>query len=373
MDELDHHIRQRYPDFELGPYYFYKGRDSLEFVLQAFAVLENQSVLTQAFTCHALEAAIRRVGGVPAYVDLDPDTLNPSVETIEKAYKKYSDAKVLIIQHTLGVPAEISKIRKWCTTNKILLIEDLAQAVGGRDEKNELLGAHADAVIFSFGRDKIIDAVSGGACCIRKKPLGFSNEKYRTLTSKRFKRDHLYPFLTSFIRWTYPIYLGRVLLYLAKLFQVIQSPIKARFDYITALPSALAALAVRQFARLDFQLSHRQKIAAVYFSHLEAICPVSWKILERGSNLRFPIVMDNPDKVLKFLASKKIFAQDRWYRSAVDSGSLQYFSKYREGSCPVAERYAATIINLPTHLAITPEDALYISQEILNYRELQKR
>lgn len=372
MDQLDHQLRQRFPNFELGPYYFYKGRDALEFVLTAFAIAADEPILTQAFTCHAMEAAIRRAGGLPAYVDLDETTCNPTVETIERAYKRNSTARVLIIQHTLGIPADIQNIRKWCDEHKIMLIEDLAQSIGGRDERGELLGQHADAIIFSFGRDKIIDSVSGGACFVKKRPLGFKNENYRTLTSTRFRRDHGYPLLTYCIRSLYPFYVGQAFLYLARLFHLIQSPIKPRFEYITAYPSALAALAVRQFERLDAQLEHRKNLAQLYYTQLGEICPVEWDLLERGSNLRFPISLNNPDKLLRFLATKHIYVQDRWYRKPVDSGSLQYFSKYRAGSCPVAEKYAATMVNLPTHQNITQAQAQYICHAIREYLAKEK-
>ncbi len=369
LQELDQHIQKLYPDFELGPYYFYKGRDALEFVLTAYNLAADEPVLTQAFTCHALEAAIRRAGGVPAYVDIEPRCMNPTLKTLEKAYALNNTARVVIIQHTLGVPAEIKKIRKWCTDHKVLLIEDLAQAVGGVTADGELLGTNADAIIFSFGRDKIIDAYSGGACLFRKKPPGFSNENYHTVTSTTFKRDHLYPLLTYLIRASYPIGVGKVLAYLAKVFHIIQSPIKARFEYTTALPSSLAALAARQFTQLDTQLLHRKTIAQVYFEKLSQYCPVKWEQLELGSNLRFPICVENPDQLLKFLVKKNIYIGDRWYRQPVDSGSLQYFSKYRAGSCPGAEKLAAEIVNLPTHQNITEADAARISAAVIEYLE----
>jgi dTDP-4-amino-4,6-dideoxygalactose transaminase len=369
LTELDQRIKILFPDFEKGPYYFYKGRDALEFVLTAYGVGENEPVLTQAFTCHALEAAIRRTGAIPAYVDIDPHTLNPTIATLEKAYRHNNTARIVIIQHTLGVPADIEKIRSWCSERKLVVIEDLAQAVGGVDKSGVVLGTHADAIVFSFGRDKIIDAYSGGACLLRKKPVGFSNENYHTLTSRHFKRDHGYPLLTYVIRTTYPIFVGKVLAYLAKVLQIIQSPIKPRFEYITAFPSSLAALAIRQFDNLPTQITHRRKIARLYFESLRSYCPVEQERLERGSNLRFPLFVENPQQLVQFLARKNIYLGDRWYRQAVDSGSLQYFSKYRSGSCPEAEQLAAQSINLPTHQNITLADATRISSAVREYLE----
>src|SRR5258708_9097790 len=92
---------------------FYKGRDAIEFALRVLEIGKEDVVLTQAFTCHAIEEAIVRAGTVPTFVDLAEGEMNPSVQTIQNAVKekKIDIPKALIIQHTLGVPANIKEVQ----------------------------------------------------------------------------------------------------------------------------------------------------------------------------------------------------------------------------------------------------------------------
>ena len=55
----------------------YKGRDAIELVLRAYGLTDPSSVvLTQAFTCFAIEEAIVRAGATPHYADIGKDQLN---------------------------------------------------------------------------------------------------------------------------------------------------------------------------------------------------------------------------------------------------------------------------------------------------------
>ena len=142
----------------------YKGRDAIELALRGYGLTSNKDVvLTQAFTCFAIEEAIVRAGAKPVYVDLAKDQLNFNVKSLQAAGKKHGkNVKAVIVQHGLGHPAEIDKIREWCNRQGVLVIEDLAQSFGAAGA-GKPLGSFGDAVILSFGRDKVIDAVTGGA------------------------------------------------------------------------------------------------------------------------------------------------------------------------------------------------------------------
>jgi len=76
-----------------------------------------------------------------------------------------------------------------------------------------------------------------------------------------------------------------------------------------------------------------------------------------GSLLRYPILVRNPDTIAKMLKRKNIFISDRWYRKAVDCSTLKCNSMYTHGSAANAEKLAAHIITLPTHLNIESGDA----------------
>jgi hypothetical protein len=65
--------------------------------------------------------------------------------------------------------------------------------------------------------------------------------------------------------------------------------------------------------------------------------------------IRFPLLIENRDKILQNLAKKNIFL-GRWYDSLVAPKDFPLDKVgYRWGSCPLAEAVCQKIINLPTN------------------------
>lgn len=346
--------------FGVGTYLlYYKGRDAIAAALRLVDSGNNKTVFIQAFACFAIEEAVARAGYTSRYVDTDKNSLNVSIDTLEAAAEKYGYPGVLLIQHTLGYPADSMAIKQWCIKHGIVLIEDLAQAFGAVDAEGDILGTRADFVIGSFGRDKIIDAVSGGFLCVRNK---YSKEKLDEVRAKRsisrvqITKDLLYPLITHYFKQHYPSMMAKMLLELAKKLHIITTPLGAPADE-NALPYEHAALAIQQFDTVKTQLTKRREIALRYFSALKDIkgitIPVTLTQVQHGSNLRFPILVAEPQSVINQLQKSSIFISDRWYRQAVDCSTLKCETLYEAESCPNAEYLSQHILNLPTHQYVT--------------------
>lgn len=343
----------------------YKGRDALEFALKSLGVSASDKVLIQAFSCWAIEEAVRRSGAKPLFTDTAKGSLNLSLNSLKKIIKKEKSIKVVIVQHTLGHPADIEKIGSYLKEKKIFLIEDLAQAVGGKSVRNKMLGLTGDAVVFSFGRDKMLDAVNGGACVIRNNvKIKVPEIMVKKVPQKQVRKDLAYPLITLIIRTTYPWLLGKVLHSFFKKIKLISSPVESLFSQIHDMPQEMAFLALQQFARLEKEILSRRSIAASYFSNFESLIPASKKQIENGANLRIPLLVKNPEQLISCLKEKKIFLADRWYKQPIDCGSLQCDSLYRMGSCPNAEEFTKKVVNLPTHRNIRSKDVRRIVKEI---------
>jgi dTDP-4-amino-4,6-dideoxygalactose transaminase len=193
----------------------YKGRDAIELALRPLVDQRTQqAVITQGLACHAIEEGILRAGMIPVYADLEEGTLGPSAQTIVQAYERAKNqglqVTAVFLQHTLGYANPVSKISRFCEERGLVLIADLAQSFGAKDDQDIELGFRADVVICSFGRDKVIDAVSGGAVIFRPsfwehisgEPQGWIEQLTPILqppTSSVFK-EMLYPSLTRLIR-----------------------------------------------------------------------------------------------------------------------------------------------------------------------------
>jgi perosamine synthetase len=364
-------------------YLFYKGRDAIEFTLRAYGIGENAQVLTQAFTCHAIEEAIVRAGAKPVFVDLEKNQLNPSVATLQAAYKKFPRARAVLIQHTLGYPAEIQRIAQWCRKNKLLLIEDLAQALGAQDADGIEVGTYADVVVCSFGRDKVIDAITGGAVILRQDSPFFELAEDKKVLDRAVKsnvpksvvrKDLFYPLLTWMIRSTHQIGVGKILFQLAKALHLFTSPILSPTSTMSSLPVEYAPLVLWQFQHVQAVSNHRQEIAELYLDLLGHAPDLPLDTLhsylkkdglQKPAYLRFALAVPQPVELAKSLLKSKIHLTDRWYRQAVDSGSLNLESSYPNGSCSEAEFRAMHIFNLPTHRYITKKTAQRIMTAVL--------
>lgn len=368
-------------EFNGRSFLFYKGRDAIEFALKILLSSDERNssvkgkVLTQAFSCFAVEEGINRAGAIPVYVDIDENSTNMSVKTLSKAFEKNQDSKAVLVQHSLGIPADIINIQKWCKQNNLLLIEDLAQAIGGIDSNGDKLGKYSDAVIFSFGRDKVIDAVSGGAVVFKKltekqqqKIEVILTSEVESLSKNVIFKDMIYPLITFFGRKTHDILIGKIILKLSRYFGLITSPTISKTTKISSMSSAYAELTNRSFIKLDKQLIHRRKIANIYLDKIsnQNIKVINSKnYIDMGSNLRFSITVREVNELIKLMKSHNIYLSDRWYRNAVDCGKQNCGSAYKLGLAINAEKLASEIFNLPTHQNITEDKANKIV-DILN-------
>ena len=146
-------------------YLFNSGRAALLAILKAFNIGERDEVLIQAFTCVAVPNSIIWAGAKPIYVDIDR-SFNLDPTDLEAKITKKSCA--IIVQHTFGIPAQIEKIIEIAKMHKLIVIEDCAHSLGVT-YKSKKLGNFGDAAFFSFGRDKVVSSVWGGAAIINSK------------------------------------------------------------------------------------------------------------------------------------------------------------------------------------------------------------
>lgn len=354
----------------------YKGRDAIEASLRVL-LRPGEGVLTQAFSCYAVEEGIVRAGMQPIYVDISEDSTNMTVESLNYALNQNKNAKAVLIQHSLGIPADSIAIRNWCDEHGLLLIEDIAQGIGGTDKKGEILGAFADAIVFSFGRDKIIDAVSGGAVVFKNmnpektERLGDVKNMIGKLPFAVVYEDMIYPDLTSLIRRTHHFGLGKIVFSISKFFGLLGSPIQSKTDKMTWMHPAYAKLALLQFNGLERQIAHRKMIAREYQENLKGSnlhFLSSESQIEQLSNLRFSVRckdLKQVEKLVLALKKHRIYISDRWYRKPIDFGSLSRKSVYKSGSCPNAEELANKVINFPTHREITKKIVRKICKIVL--------
>lgn len=329
------------------------GRTALLLVLQSLHLTAADEVLLQAFTCNAVANPILWSGAKPVYVDIEANTLNMSLSDLTK--KITSHSKVLIIQHTFGLPANIEALLSIARQHKLYVIEDCAHALGAK-HNDQLLGTFGHAAIFSFGRDKVISSVYGGALLVQDKNFTLPALPYPSIFWT--KQQLLHPLITAAakkMRWLLPIAQTLKLISLAVSAQERRGEQPSYFP--ARLPNGLASLALHQLSKLDRYNQHRRTIAAYY--HQQLTQP-RW--FADSIYLRYSVRVSDRPAVLAAAKQQGIILGD-WYDAPVVPTAIGYMS----GSCPVAEAVSHEIINLPTHIGIRTKEANRIIQFMKPY------
>ncbi len=365
LDSLTSKLEKFYPHFK--PVYFHQGRQALSFALKTFNLSPGDEVLTQALTCWAVEQGIRTSGLKPVFVDLGPNQINLSLTTLTQAFSQASRPKALLLQHTLGYPsADLEAIQNFARSHKLLIIHDLAHAFGATDTRQQLLGLNADAVILSFGRDKIIDALSGGVALLPQS----TSPNYQSLPSGIVTKDLLYPSLTTAIRNHYHNYsLGKALHFLAKKTKFLTSPINSPSGDYHPLAPSYHHLALLSLNLISNELKNRRSLASTYQKHINSSLLITPLPLNQSSCLRYPILVKDRNFLIEKLVHHGFYLSDTWYKSPVDSGSLRVKSLYKPKSCLNAEFVASHIFNLPTHKKVSLKTALQLTELINRYAQ----
>lgn len=353
-------FEKQYPNYDVT--LFNSGRSALFAVLRAFNIQSQDEVLVQSFTCVAVPNSVLWTLGKPVFVDID-HALN--MDPIDMEKKITPKTKAVIIQHTFGIPAQVDAILSVAKKHKLIVIEDCAHSLGAR-YKNNLVGSFGDASFFSFGRDKVVSSVWGGAAMIKKNHPGVMKKMKSTIdllptpTYAWIFQQLLHPIAFGFILPLYRVYIGKLLLVVLQTFRMLSFPVfpeekkgQRPQEFPKRYVNGLASLLVRQLGKLPKFINIRQSIDAYYRKNIPASGVTFFPPIEGQVLLRFPLLVDNPD-VFIAKAKKKGILIGNWYSHAIDPKGVDFLSiGYNPRSCPNAEKIAKHIINLPTRISLT--------------------
>ena len=135
------------------------GTAGLHLALLAIRVGVGDEVIVPSFTFIAAANAIRYVGAKPVFVDIDAGTLNMDPERVEAAVT--SRTRALMVVHTFGVPANLTRLLAVAARHNLRVIEDACEAIGAEHDGRKV-GTFGDAGVFGFYPNKQITTGEGG-------------------------------------------------------------------------------------------------------------------------------------------------------------------------------------------------------------------
>ncbi len=360
--------------FDGQAFLFASGRGGLLALLRSLKIQPGDEVIVQAYTCVVVPNAIHAAGGKTIYADVDPETLNLDIDNVRKHITPRT--RVIICQHTFGIPSDTVRLRQLCNEHHLVLIEDCAHVLPDALGPSAI-SHYGDFLLLAFGRDKAISGIAGGAIISRREDVS------RALNLEWMQAQHLplwtiarlllYPCIYGIARPFYGLSIGKAFLKMMRILGLLipiledsekqgQMPI-----VVQRIPNACAFLALDQWHRLREINDHRRALTRFY---IEEGKKSMWLRPLPGVTpdlplQKFPLFLDNAAKTRRALKRKNIYLDDGWTGCVicpptVDSKNAQY----RTGSDPKAEEVARSIVSLPTHPGMTRRMARRLIREI---------
>lgn len=140
------------------------GTDALHLAYLLAGVRKNDEVICTVFTCTASNLPALYIGAKVVFADIDPFTMNISVEDVRQ--KITNKTKAIVFVDYGGVPANLTELKNISKEFGIPLIEDAAHALGATYDSKPI-GSISDYTIFSFQAIKHITTGDGGMLMIK--------------------------------------------------------------------------------------------------------------------------------------------------------------------------------------------------------------
>jgi len=339
----------------------------------------GDEIIVPSFNYHVVPAILKKRGLRPVFADVDPQTwtIDPS-----DAQRKITDrTKGLIALHVFGQSCRMEELREVCARRKITLIEDAAHACGG-DHQGQRLGRFGDLAFFSFGTGKALVAFGGGMmttndedifqrikkrACSLGLPSGLLSAKVflGSLAETVFTRRTLFSFLV------YPALRTMGMLrpgFADRLTEdkvvLEEGDIKMRSVSLSAFQ---ACLALGQLEKLPELNRRRKERAALLTRLLGGIRGIEMQFKDEKdehTGLYYSIAVPQPERLRRFLFSRGVDTKMGTMRAC---SALRFFESPQR--CPVAERIAPRIVELPCYPSLTEKDIYYQAGLIREFYE----
>jgi len=297
------------------------GRTALLVLLKSIGLEKGNEVIMPAYICEVVANAVLKSGGIPIFVDTNPDDYHISIPHLKSLLSERTRA--VIINHTFGYPEDVDRIKDVLGDRDIYLIEDVAQALGAK-YKGKRVGSLGDAAFFSLTKNTF--NIGGGA--ITTNDASIASKARSLLADARTSSflTHLFIGSMSFLE-TRRVHSRFSNFYFNMLGSFPKKPSVLTKRYYSALkiPDSLAisdreaSLAISQLQKLDALNEKRNRNRGILDNILkdtttlkilmpssetsEQVC--SWYVIRlRDPSLR--------DEVIKMLGRKHVFLYKFW-------------------------------------------------------------
>lgn len=309
----------------------------LHLALEALDIGPGDEVIVPTLTFTATAEVVRYLGADPVLVDVDPVTLNISVDAIRAAIT--SRTKAIMPVHYGGLPCEMDKITELARENKLYVVEDAAHAFPARF-RGKLIGTlSSDATVFSFYANKTITTGEGGMIVTRNANIA---ERMKIMRIHGINRDVFDRYVSKQPSWYYQV-------------------VAPGFKY--NLTDIASAIGIQQLYKIGRFLARRQELAARYCEELRGLPVVlpadakddgvhAWHLFVVRLNEELAI---GRDELIQALSERGIGTSVHYIPLHQHPYWKQTYRTQPE-QFPVAEAAYRTMLSLPLYTKMTDED-----------------
>ncbi|MEZ5069438.1 MAG: DegT/DnrJ/EryC1/StrS family aminotransferase [Bacteroidales bacterium] len=313
------------------------GTDALQAALMALELNPGDEIITTPFTFISTVEVIRVLGLKPVLVDVDPLTFNLNPELLEDAITE--STRAILPVHLFGQCAHMEPILDLARKYGLYVIEDAAQALGSAYRFSDGTVAPAGSLghmgTTSFFPSKNLGAFGDGGA-IFTRDASFAT-RLRALVNHGMKERYYYDLVG----------------------------VNSRLDTLQA-----AILRVK-LKHLDSYHRARQEAAALYDEGLAGLDDIRLPLRSPFSTHifhQYTLVVDGGRRDgLKEHLQKHGIPSMVYYPLPLHLQRAYRDLGYREGDLPVSESLGNTVLSLPMHTELTPDQAMFICTQIQNY------
>lgn len=306
------------------------GTDALLLILRALEIGPGDEVITVPNSFIATTAAIVLAGATPVFVDVRED-YNMDPLLIERRITPRT--KAILPVHLTGNPSDMPRILEIASRQGLHVIEDAAQAIGATIDGRPA-GSWGIAAGFSLHPLKNVNVWGdGGVVTTNSEKVA---RKIRLLRNHGLKdRDKV-----------------------------------EMFGYNSRLDTLQAIVASHLLEKLEFITGSRIRNAQTYdkaFSNM----PGAITLPLRQPNVRqvyhtYVIQARERDRLRTFLAERGIDAKVH-YPIPIHLQEAARFLGHKPGDFPVCESQARSILTLPVHQYMKPEEINYVAEQVSEF------
>jgi len=321
------------------------GTAALHIGLLAAGVGPGDEVITVPNTFSSVADVIILCGARPVLVDVEADTYNMNVALVESAIT--ARTKAILPVHMNGQAVDMDPLMRIARKHNLKVVEDVCHAAGGK-YKGTLLGTIGDAGAFSFVQNKCISVGGEGGLLATNRPEIW--ETAMMLANHGRGR-----------RW----FEGR------NAYQVYRAQQIEMVGFNYRQNELLSAIGRIQLRYLDEWNERRRQNAERYRRKLaefpnDLVAPEP-KPFATHSMLRFVAQTPQRDALRAHLESRGVHVMVEYGTPIHLDHAYQRYCGAPEGTFPVTERLAQTIMTLPCYQTLGPSDVDYVVEAIRDF------